>query len=575
MVFREGLSLTMRLVAARRLRRFRKDEDGSMVLFSLFILIMMLMAGGLAVDVMRAEYTRVTIQQTLDRAVLAAADLDQTEDARGVVIDYFDKSGLSSYLDPADVQVNYTSASGQLSFRRVSASASTDVNAIFMQMLGIDSLVAAGSSTAEEGITDLEISLVVDVSGSMGNASTSGYSKIYELREAAKDFAYYMQCNPNAARNSGAACSVEDGKVSISLVPYSEQVVVGEDLLNKFSVTAEHDDSHCVTFAETDFDAVAIPLDVELIRTGHFDPWGSGTNASNGRRTCRTNDWREIRLYVEDHEELYDYITDLSAGGNTSIDLGMKWGSALLDPAAQPIIQDFTVTPYGSEDSTIHASFANRPYSYTQDYTMKVIVMMTDGRNTSQHYLKDEYREGPSEVWRNTELSDRYSIYDASRNEYYYTYDGTWNAEPFGNLDGVIEEVTTRVCTWSWWYGRRCSYTTTTEVVDQPGSAVQMEYQEVWEQFTTDWFGDWSWLPDPELSWGNTTKNTRLNNICTAAKNSGVIIYAIGFEVQTSDATVMSNCASTAGHYFAADGSNLSETFGVIANSINQLRLTQ
>ncbi|WP_161635659.1 TadE/TadG family type IV pilus assembly protein [Actibacterium mucosum] len=557
------------------MKQFRKDEDGSMVLFSLFILMLMLMAGGMAVDVMRAEYMRVTIQQTLDRAVLAAADLDQTEDAKGVVVDYFDKAGLAAYLDPNDVYVNHSSAAGQLSYRRVSATASTDVDAIFMQMLGIDTLAAAGSSTAEEGITDLEISLVVDVSGSMGDPSSTGNSKIYELREAAKDFSYYMQCNPNTTRNSGATCSVGEGKVSITLVPYSEQVVVGEDLLDGFDVSAEHDDSHCVTFAASDFDTVSIPLDVELSRTGHFDPWGNGTYASNNRRTCRTNSWREIRLFVEDWTELGGYINSLSAGGNTSIDLGMKWGAALLDPSVQPIVQEFTNTAYGAGNKKIHASFANRPYAYTQDYSMKVIVLMTDGRNTSQHYLKDEYRDGLSEVWRNTYYNDRYSIYNADRDEYYYTYDGTWNPEPFGDMDGEEVTTTNTYCYWSWWYGRRCYTETVTEVVNQPGSAVQMKYQEVWEEFTTDWFGDWSWLPNPEQSWGNSTKNTRLNNICSAAKNAGIIIYTIGFEVSGSDGTVMSNCATTPAHYFSANGSNLAQTFGVIASSINQLRLTQ
>lgn len=575
----------------RGLRRFKGAEDGSMTLFALFILLMMLMAGGLAVDVMRTEYTRVTIQNTLDRAVLAAADLDQTEDAKAVVIDYFEKARLSQYLNEDSIQVDNSTASGQLSFRRVSATASTDVDAIFLPMLGIDSLVAAGASTAEEGITDLEISLVVDVSGSMGWSSSSGYSKIYELKQAAKDFAFYMQCNPNAERDSGADCSVQEGKVSITMVPYSEQVAVGETLLSQFLVSDEHLHSHCVTFAENEYTSAAIPLDTELQRTGMFDPW-NGRRSNPSSWTCRPTDpteeevdsgnynfsyegWRRIRPFVEDHDDLYNYIDALSAGGNTSIDVGMKWGVALLDPAARPVITNLTAIEASPGTMFVDPDFSGRPYDYGDDYSMKVIVLMTDGVNTDQHYLKDGYREGLSEIWRNTYYPDRYSIYNETTGKYYYTYDGTWNDWPYGDADGQEVTVTNTTCTWSWWYGRRCTTTTETQVIDQPGSAVQMTFPEVWTTFTTEWYKQWSWLGDPDGAYGNSTKNDRLSTICQAAKDEGIVVYSIGFEVTQDSAEVMADCASSPGHYFNADGTNLAETFGVIASSINQLRLTQ
>lgn len=561
-----------------RLHAFRRDEDGSMILFSLFILILMLMAGGVAIDAMRAEYTRVTIQNTLDRAVLAAADLDQSEDAKGVVIDYFDKANLSEYLDTESISVDSSTAAGQLSYRRVTASASTDVPALFLPMLGIETLAAAGVSSAEEGITDLEISLILDVSGSMGWASSTGNSKIYELRNAAKDFVHYMQCNPNTSRTSGQPCSVDFGKVSITMVPYSEQVVVGETLLSQFMVSDEHNYSHCVTFSADEFQDAGIPLDVELQRAGHFDPWSNGDYANDNSRPCRLNSWRQIRPYVANHNDLYSYIGSLSAGGNTSIDVAMKWGAALLDPDAQEVITALTAST-DDEGNTItpvvDPAFDGRPYNYTDDYTMKVIVLMTDGVNTDQHYLKDGYREGLSEVYRNTYYSSRFSIYNANTGKYYYTHDGTWNDWPYGDADGETVTTTNTHCSYSWWYGYRCWTETTTQTIDQPGSAVQMTYPEVWDKFTTDWYDDWSWLETPESSWGNGTKNARLDTICDATKEEGVIVYTIGFEVTYDSSQVMTACASTPGHYFSANGANLSEIFGTIANSINQLRLTQ
>ncbi|KCV81511.1 hypothetical protein ATO10_11382 [Actibacterium atlanticum] len=578
-------SLTPRPASGlRRLARsFGRNEEGSMLLFGMYIMIAMLLCAGLAIDTIRFEARRMELQNTLDRAVLAAADLDQDVDARAVVIDYFDKAGLSEFLDTDSINVDSSTASGELSFRRVNATATANITTIWLHLLGVDNLQATAYSTAEEGITDLEVSLVVDVSGSMGWSSSSGNSKIYELRQAAKDFVYYMQCNPNEERGSGADCSVEEGKVSISLVPYAEQVTAGEELLDYMHVTAEHDYSHCVTFSADDMLTTTIPLEDDpdnpdpLQRTGHFDPWNNGTWASNNSRTCRTNNWRKIRPVQGDYVQLINYIDDLSAGGNTSIDVGMKWGAALLDPSMRDTVIDLIGhnDDDGNPDPIVDAVFFDRPYSYTQDYMMKVIVLMTDGVNTDQHYLKDGYREGDSPVWRNTHYSDRYSIYKESTGKYYYTHNGTWNDYPYGDADGEPITVTNTYCTWSWWYGRRCWTETETTYEQQPGSAVQMTYPEVWDKFTTDWFGDWSWLEDPETHWGNGTKNTRLSQICAAARAQGIIVYTIGFEVSGNADDVMSDCASTPGHYFAADGTNLSETFGVIASSINQLRLTQ
>lgn len=62
--------------------RFRRDEDGSIILFSLFLFVLMILIGGMAVDLMRFETRRVHMQNTLDSAMLAAADLTQTLDPR-------------------------------------------------------------------------------------------------------------------------------------------------------------------------------------------------------------------------------------------------------------------------------------------------------------------------------------------------------------------------------------------------------------------------------------------------------------------------------------------------------------
>ena len=79
------------------------DESGAIIVLWLFLFLSMIVIVGMAVDAMRTETKRVKLQQTLDSAVLAAADLDQPNEATAVVNDYFKKAGLEDFL--ADVSV--------------------------------------------------------------------------------------------------------------------------------------------------------------------------------------------------------------------------------------------------------------------------------------------------------------------------------------------------------------------------------------------------------------------------------------------------------------------------------------
>ena len=73
----------------------------------------------------------------------------------------------------------------------------------------------------------------------------------------------------------------------------------------------------------------------------------------------------------------------------------------------------------------------------------------------------------------------------------------------------------------------------------------------------------------------NSTKNNRLDDICDAAKDEDVVIFAIGFEVTDSSDAVMQSCASTASHFYRVEGLDIDYAFASIKNQINKLKLTQ
>ena len=91
--------------AVNSVRKFGAEEKGSLIIFSLFLLLTMLIVAGLAVDFMRTETLRTRMQSTLDRSVLAAASMNQALNSKEVVVDYFERAGLDQYLDKGGITV--------------------------------------------------------------------------------------------------------------------------------------------------------------------------------------------------------------------------------------------------------------------------------------------------------------------------------------------------------------------------------------------------------------------------------------------------------------------------------------
>lgn len=541
--------------------RFQRDEAGSLLIFSIFLLIMMLMIAGMAVDLMRSETHRARLQSTLDRSVLAGASLDQELDAEAVVLDYFNKAGLGNYISAGDIQVVETPTS-----RTVTASARMTVDTYFMNMLGIDTLQALAFGQADESISDIEISLIVDVSGSMGSTSSSGQSKMQDLKDAAKEFVYLMQCDPDAAQPFDGICIVEPNTVSISLIPYNQQVFLGETLMQKFNTTEEHTISSCIDFATADFSSVPVELDPQvanpfaspdptpnLLRTASVDIYGGwyGPNNNNWNnlsgyiwadddyRECRPDPARSVVTFENDYVDLETAIDALYAGGNTSIDLGMKWGSALLDPSFNAAVVELAGSGIVVND------FSDRPYSYSRQRTQKVVVLMTDGKNTTQYKVIPSLRTGNSPYWYDAS-SGYISVYRSSTNRYAWynkwrSYQG-WNDNPKGG-----------------------------------SNAVRLSYPEFWEMLDLRFMFDTRWVfsgPYPVEAVGNSAKNTNLDNICDAAKNAGIEVFTLGFETSSASSAVLESCASSGSHHFDVDGTDISVAFNSIARKIHELRLT-
>ncbi|WP_394196128.1 pilus assembly protein TadG-related protein [Litoreibacter albidus] len=353
-----GLLAQIKQRLVGRSRGFAREENGTMIIFGLTIFIMVLVATGMAIDFMRHENMRSRLQATLDRAVLAAADLDQTLDPKAVVEDYFAKSGLENYNLTVDVKEG-------INYRTVTADASSDVDSMFLNMVGIETINAPAGGAAEERINNVEISLVLDISGSMDDND-----KLENMQHAANEFVDTL-ITPDTK-----------DLVSISVVPYTGQTNAGEKLFDRLNVNQVHNYSYCVEFDETDFETVPLDFAKQYRQAQHYEYsssyYGSWANYRIQNPWCSNKSTEEIKPFRNSNSDLTSVINSYRPRTATGIHYAMKWAAALLDPSMRTTVTSLI------QAGEVDPVFEGRPASYDDEETVKVIVLMTDGMNVDQ-----------------------------------------------------------------------------------------------------------------------------------------------------------------------------------------------
>ncbi|PYE82336.1 pilus assembly protein [Pseudoroseicyclus aestuarii] len=526
------------------LRRLAQDQSGSMVIFALFLLVCMLMLVGFGIDIVNFEAKRVRLQSVLDRAVLAAADLDQRQDPEAVVRDWFAKAGVEGSLQSVEV-------SSSLNERTVTATASLSMNTLFMDMLGIGTLTVPASGTAREMVSDVEISLVLDISGSMGRDG-----KLPRLRRAAQEFTQTV------------FAGVRQDRLSVSVVPYASNVNLGPDLAAALGARSDVTSSFCLHIPTGAYGSTRLPGGGSPVHDAFFDYRGIGygiepNNRLNdilrGRasieRQCPTDARSEVLPFSSDERAVDWHIQYLQAGpahrpeNQTSIEMGARWGVALLDPSARGAAEALIAR------NRVSRSMRGRPLDYDASNTLKVMVLMTDGENTTSYALADSLLYDNSDVY----LSGRQVL--AEDQEYRDTDgDGAWHERFF---DPAARH---------WTHDGGAGRLTWAGVFDRMTQADQAYYLRYLQYERPEYYYPWALGITPVTP---ATKNARLAQVCDAAKAQGILIFAVGFEVSDEAAGIMRDCASSDSHFYRVEGVQIESAFSTIASTINALRLVE
>ncbi|MCU0905451.1 MAG: pilus assembly protein TadG-related protein [Tabrizicola sp.] len=571
---------------ARSLVGFRDDERGSMTLIITFMFILMIMWGGIAVDVMRYETRRVTLQQTLDRAALAAASLQQTRTPQQIVEDWFSKSGLETEtLKFVDYSQAVVVAQNDAGLRKVNVRADVFSQNFFMSWYSPrDFFQSPLQSEAAQGVSQIEVMMVLDITGSMGESLGGGKTKIQALREAATNFVDIVKGNDTK------------NQISIGIVPYAAQVNIPVNLRQQFNVTnvsswygvpnAGVPNRNCVEFPTSSFGSTGYsltdPLPMAAVADARSDSNTSGNYQSPQgptNVTCVDGNGNLVLLPTKDGNVVKSRIAALRDGGNTYIAVGMRWGTALMDQAARPIY-----TAIGD------VSVQGRPADNADDRTRKIIILMTDGEHVENMHVRDAYKSGPSPIWRGadgrfavrfwpggTNFNDNARPPCAGANEYFVPH----------LQSGTSCAAAAWVSSPSW---------------SGSGAVVQLDWSEVWRYVRVSWVAQQLYVRSNVTGTGNLatvrdqmrtvylTNTTNMDNLlqqnCAAARalpsagGGGIEIYGIMFDDRPSTRGIAAiyGCSSlpkTTYYYEPRSAADLTSVFNAIATDISDLRLTQ
>jgi len=306
------------------------------------MLVLLFALGGAAVDFIRFTTLRAELQSAADSAVLAAASLSNDSPPVTVANEYFDvnfnaeRFGLTaddvSFVPVVDQNSQFT--------KTISATATARLPTLFIRIIGLvgvnnfEKIDAVVNSQATEREQQLEISLVLDVSGSMAGA------KIADLRSAADNFIVKILDES------------KPGFTSFSIVPFSHNVNLGplfDTYANPVSFTAPAA-RECLFYEDTDFNL----QNISGFRDAVLQVGGTL------RDECLTP---TILLNTDNPIALSNKVNSFTADGKTDAHIGLMWGLKALSPDLR---------------GSLGGDFSDRPLNYGSQ-TLKTLVVMTDG----------------------------------------------------------------------------------------------------------------------------------------------------------------------------------------------------
>ena len=340
--------------------RFWRDVRGNASIFFAFCAVALTGGVGIAIDTSVAYNVKSQLAAAVDAAALAGARNFSSPNRNADIQRFFDANFQAGYmgsvLEPLQIIPDNDA-------RTVTVSARANIPTFFMSVFGTDSTDVAATAEATLSSRDVEVSLVLDITGSMSG------SKMAALKVAAKELVEIVvqdQQDPFYSK--------------VALVPYSNAVNVGSYAEQVRGTVAsgtctQPDAPNCESFEfrnwkPNNWTTHNISTCVTERPGPHLSTDAAPSLAPLGRHfpsassnTCPT---ATIMPLSSNKTALTTAIDNLGTGGSTAGQIGVAWGGYMIAPTfgylwpteSQP--KDYGEVHLGRE-------------------VLKVVVVMTDG----------------------------------------------------------------------------------------------------------------------------------------------------------------------------------------------------
>jgi len=266
----------------RKLSAFGADQRGNIALTFLLVALPIIAFVGAAVDYSRANSVKASMQAALDATALmmskeAATDTDtqRTDNALKYFTKLFNPPQVSgAKLDANNIKVYVTFDPNNNS--QILLSASVDLPAEFVKVLGFDTFTVKATSTAKWGITRLRVALVLDNTGSMADSG-----KMAALQTATNNLLTQL-------RNAVTV----DGDVYVSIIPFVKDVNVGPGFYNADWVywgTSPVDDNTNNSGGTTQDSSATDNVSWNALNGTCYDSGNTAHSSQNTRSKCFAN----------------------------------------------------------------------------------------------------------------------------------------------------------------------------------------------------------------------------------------------------------------------------------------------
>lgn len=555
---------------SRFIARIVRDEDGVILIKTIFILIPLIGALGIGVDMSRAYLYRSQLSGSLDAAALAGGKAFHSATRDQEIQAFFDSNFEDSYMGGTLGALVVTEIDAVKKTLTVSASGS--IPATFMSIFGFQSIPISVSAEATSKTTGLQLVMVLDSTGSMRSSAGSG-TRMDALKDASTTLVNSLFGNESTSN-----------ELSIAIVPYVTTVNIGGLLNSSYmdmssvpaGYTYDPNDlekwNGCVEARATNAALDSNAYDVKVEHDGqdwvpflwrpHYDnhyyslpgltgpngenwpaphyqlPGGAGEGYSDAGPNI--NCPAPVLDFTSVKSDLINYISNLYYSynrGGTIANLGMIWGWRMLHTGS-PF---FNAVPYNNEQ------------------TIKAAILMTDGQNW---------------IINSRSYANRAPHWDRS----HYLYNGQYSSTD--NSDNYDDDGDGKCG------GPACSNRQWDENDENDGPAAwnAVNGPNIGRRYTGDYSGygrrDLGRLEGATTRTASTNAiNQRLAFVCAGMQGMGITVYTITFgsgATNTNLQNLYRGCATDAGKYFhAPSSSELEGAFEAIANDLSNLRLSR